>query len=113
MKKIPPSAIWRIKYPNMVGQGIISSGAGTGFRITKTKYLESAFSGDGARLTEGRWNRVGSRMVYLGSSLSLATLELFIHIENHATLMRLFNYFQVTIDRKLIKTPKVKDLAKG
>jgi RES domain-containing protein len=76
MKKIPPSAIWRIKYPNMVGQGIISSGAGTGFRITKTKYLESAFSGDGARLAEGRWNRVDSRMVYLGSSLSLVTLEL-------------------------------------
>ena len=52
-------------------------------------------------------------MVYLGSSLSLATLELFIHIENHATLMRLFNYFQVTIDRKLIKPPKVKNLPKG
>jgi RES domain-containing protein len=85
----------------------------TGFRITKTKYTESAFSGEGARLTGGRWNPVGSRMIYLGSSLSLATLELFVHIEDHATLMRLFSYFQVTIDRKLIETPKVKDLPKG
>ena len=85
----------------------------TAYRITKTKYADSAFSGEGARLTGGRWNPLGSRMVYLASSLSLATLELFVHTEDYSTLMRLFSSLPVTIDSKLIETPKLKDLPKG
>ncbi|MDB0056761.1 RES family NAD+ phosphorylase [Akkermansiaceae bacterium] len=85
----------------------------TAYRITKTKYASDAFSGEGARLTGGRWNPIGSRMVYLASSLSLATLELFVHTEDHAMLMRLFSYLPITFDSKLIETPKPKDLPKG
>ncbi len=85
----------------------------TAYRITKTKYADSAFSGEGARLTGGRWNPVGSRMVYLASSLSLATLELFLHTEDYSTLMRLFSSLPVIFDSKLIETPKLKDLPKG
>ncbi len=85
----------------------------TAYRITKTKYAHDAFSGEGARLTGGRWNPIGGRMVYLASSLSLATLELFVHTEDYTTLTRLFSYLPVTFDSKLIETPKPKDLPKG
>ena len=35
-----------------------------GWRIVKEKHAKSAFSGEGARIFEGRWNSAGVRMVY-------------------------------------------------
>jgi RES domain-containing protein len=37
---------------------------------------ENAFTGEGARLCGGRWNRKGVAMVYTAGSRSLATLEM-------------------------------------
>lgn len=51
------------------------------WRICKEKYLSGAFSGIGAEKTGGRWNHKGIRMIYTSSSLSLASLELFVHLE--------------------------------
>jgi len=50
------------------------------FRLVDEDYLESAFSGDGARLYGGRWNAPGVAMVYTAQSLSLAQLELLVHL---------------------------------
>lgn len=50
------------------------------WRICKSKYVNSAFSGIGAEKTGGRWNARGSRVVYASENLSLATLELFVHV---------------------------------
>ncbi len=36
--------------------------------------------GEGARLYGGRWNRRGTPVVYLASSLSLAAFEYFVHV---------------------------------
>ena len=51
------------------------------WRICKKRHVRTAFSGIGAEKHGGRWNRKGERMVYASSSLSLATLELFVHLE--------------------------------
>jgi RES domain-containing protein len=51
------------------------------WRICKKRHLRSAFSGIGAEKLGGRWNPRGERMVYASSSLSLASLELFVHLE--------------------------------
>jgi RES domain-containing protein len=51
------------------------------WRICKSKHAGSAFSGAGAERYGGRWNSVGSRMVYTSENLSLATLELFVHVD--------------------------------
>jgi RES domain-containing protein len=51
------------------------------WRISKTKFAESAFSGEGARLFDGRWNFEGVPMVYTSSSLALAALEFFVHLD--------------------------------
>ena len=39
------------------------------------------FDGEGARLYGGRWNHAGTSVVYTSSSLSLAALELFVHLD--------------------------------
>ena len=51
------------------------------WRICKSKYVSSAFSGIGAEKTGGRWNSPGNRVVYTSENLSLATLELFVHVD--------------------------------
>jgi len=54
----------------------------TAWRIVKTRFAAQAFDGEGARLNGGRWNSVGVRMVYTAASISLAVLELVVHLEN-------------------------------
>jgi RES domain-containing protein len=46
------------------------------WRITSEKYAGSAFSGEGAEAYGGRFNSVGTPVVYTSASLALATLEL-------------------------------------
>jgi len=45
------------------------------YRLCKAKHANTAFDGDGARRYGGRWNPVGTAVVYCSGSLSLATLE--------------------------------------
>lgn len=53
----------------------------TAWRLVHRNYLSSAFSGEGARLAGGRWNSEGLPVVYTASSLSLAILEIIVHLE--------------------------------
>lgn len=50
------------------------------WRICKSKFRSSAFSGTGAQETGGRWNYKGYPLVYTSENLSLAALELFVHV---------------------------------
>ncbi|HKG96416.1 MAG TPA: RES family NAD+ phosphorylase [Pyrinomonadaceae bacterium] len=51
------------------------------WRIVKTRFWADAFSGEGARVYGGRWNSSGVAMVYTAGSISLATLELLVHLD--------------------------------
>ena len=51
------------------------------WRISKAKYAHSAFSGEGARLFDARWNLAGTPMVYTSTSLALAAIEFFVHLD--------------------------------
>ena len=51
------------------------------WRISKRKYADTAFSGEGARRVGGRWNSRGQGLVYTSGTLSLAALEVFVHME--------------------------------
>ncbi len=73
------------------------------FRLCKTKFLASAFSGEGARLHGGRWNSPGLAAVYTSSSLSLATLEVLVHLENPDAFARLFSWVPLEIPGDLIE----------
>lgn len=50
------------------------------WRICRAKHESSAFSGAGAEKTGGRWNYKGHSVVYASENLSLAALELFVHV---------------------------------
>lgn len=54
------------------------------YRIVKTKWVSSAFDGEGARRNGARWNSVGTRMVYTAESRSLAALEVLVNLEGPA-----------------------------
>ena len=56
------------------------------WRIIKSRFAAEAFSGEGARLYGGRWNSPGTAMVYTAGSVSLATLELLVHLDNTSVL---------------------------
>ena len=51
------------------------------WRLVKKKRAAAAFSGAGARIAGGRWNRPGTTVVYVSEALSLAVLELFVHLD--------------------------------
>jgi len=56
------------------------------YRIVKAKYAGGAFDGEGARLQGGRWSATGTRIVYAAGSMSLALLEILVHLQNAAAL---------------------------
>ena len=74
----------------------------TGYRIVQTKRAATAFDGEGARLNWGRWNSVGTPMVYTASSLSLATLELLVHTEDLSVICERYVVIPVTFDASLV-----------
>lgn len=69
----------------------------------KPSFIATAFDGEGAKLYGGRWNNKGTAVVYLSESLSLAAMELLVHIESNEILK---NYITIPVhfDNKLIQT---------
>ena len=83
------------------------------YRITKTKHVASAFDGEGARLYGGRWNSIGTRVVYLAGSRSLATLEVLVHVEDISTIEGQYSIIPVAIPEHLIGRIQSSNLPKG
>ncbi len=51
------------------------------WRLCRAIHAAETFSGEGARRFGGRWNSHGVPMVYTSTSLALAAIELFVHLE--------------------------------
>lgn len=64
------------------------------FRISAPQYVGVALSGEGAARSGARWNSIGVRLAYTASSVSLAMLEMLVHInrEDIPTNRRLLTY---------------------
>lgn len=56
------------------------------WRIITPRWASSAFSGEGAKIAGGRWNREGNPMVYTAGSLALAAMEMLVHLESEHVL---------------------------
>jgi RES domain-containing protein len=83
-----------------------------GWRIAKEKHARSAFSGEGARIFEGRWNSAGVRMVYCSEHLSLAALEILVHTQP-VTIRDKFRVFQVSWEEAIMSAIDLRKLPKG
>lgn len=66
------------------------------WRIVKAKHVASAFSGEGASKTGGRWNSRGVAVVYASGSQSLAVLETLVHV--HPAVRFRYKLFRLDID---------------
>lgn len=53
----------------------------TVWRLVTSRFAQAAFTGEGARLYGGRWNRKGIPVVYTAGSQSLAMLEMLVQDE--------------------------------
>jgi RES domain-containing protein len=51
------------------------------FRIQNRRYVEYFLNGEGARLNGGRWNPVGTPLVYTSTTPELAVLEVMVHAD--------------------------------
>jgi len=72
------------------------------FHLHKARYADQAFSGQGARLAGGRWNRPGAPMVYCAESLALATIEILVNLEDRRLLAG-YHYAPVAFDERLVE----------
>ena len=71
------------------------------WRMVTPPYEHQAFDGQGAKLYGGRWNSKGTAMVYTASSLSLAAMEMLIHLEADEVLNR-YVCIPIEFDAKLV-----------
>jgi RES domain-containing protein len=71
------------------------------WRITKARHAATAFSGMGAKANAGRWNGLGVAVVYCAGSMSLALLEMLVHLEA-LELMKRYVSFEITFDDSLV-----------
>lgn len=81
----------------------------TAWRITKSKYIESAFTGEGAEESGGRWNSEGTRMVYASSSVSLAILEILVNLSDERILSA-YQLIPFRFDQRLMRSIDLKTL---
>jgi RES domain-containing protein len=72
------------------------------YRLTNTIHAATAFDGEGARLYGGRWNSVGTRMVYVAGSRSLATLEVLVHTEDITIIEGDYSIIPVSIPSDIV-----------
>jgi RES domain-containing protein len=84
----------------------------TAWRIYKPAHAATAFTGEGARRFGGRLNSKGVAVVYTASSISLASLEMLVHLQA-ADVLAAYVVRNVTFDRALVKTLGVKDLPRN
>jgi RES domain-containing protein len=56
------------------------------YRLTKTLYASEAWTGNGAKQYGGRWNHKGHPTIYVATSVSLAALEVLVHVSNESIL---------------------------
>ena len=78
------------------------------WRILKEKHAATAFSGEGAAKTGGRWNSRGVAVVYTSSTKSLATLESLVHLNPPVRFKHVA--MNVKFDDALVETFPVKKL---
>jgi RES domain-containing protein len=78
------------------------------WRLTKARYLATAWDGEGARRVGGRWNSPGTAVVYVSATLSLALVETLVHLPSG--VLPAYAAVPVEFDESLVETLRSSDL---
>lgn len=84
----------------------------TVWRLTRERYADSAFSGEGARQYGGRFNSSGTPVVYTSESLALALLETLTGLERYHQL-RSYVFFRARLREELVSEVSAAGLPDG
>jgi len=82
------------------------------WRIVAKEHQLAAFTGEGARLNPGRWNSAGVPIVYTAGSISLAILEMLVHLRE-ATILPEYRLIEVQFDSSLLAAIDVNRLPRN
>lgn len=82
------------------------------WRIVRAARVNSAFTGEGARIYGGRWNSPGTAVIYVSEHESLAALELLVHLTPLLPDDRYLS-FRLEWEDKLTERLPVKNLPSG
>jgi RES domain-containing protein len=69
-------------------------------RLTKTRHAATAWDGEGAKRHGGRWNSPGVAVAYASATLSLALVEVLVHLP--AGLLPSFSAIRIEFDEELV-----------
>ena len=83
------------------------------WRITKPAYVKTAFDGRGASDFGGRWNPVGTPMVYTAEALSLAALELLVPLDAETVRTMPYMAIPALLPVSSVETLPLNDLPDG
>jgi RES domain-containing protein len=72
------------------------------YRIAKARYAARPLAGDGGLHSGGRWHHQGAPIVYAAQSLSLASLEVFVHFGKLANAIKLVS-FRMAVPEGLVE----------
>jgi RES domain-containing protein len=78
------------------------------YRIGRTKYAND-LTGEGARLNGGRWNHIGSRVIYTSETRALSLLEYTVNV-NIDDIPRALSFTIFDIDEKDVLQVKLAQL---
>ena len=81
------------------------------WRLTKTKLIAGAWDGEGARKSGGRWNSVGIAVVYTSGTLSLALVEVLVHLPSG--ILPAYSAARVDFDESMVTAVGPRDLAEN
>ena len=79
------------------------------WRIVRAARVNTAFTGEGARVYGGRWNSQGTAVIYVSEHESLAALELLVHLTPLPADDR-YRSFRIEWEDKLTEYFPVKNL---
>jgi RES domain-containing protein len=74
------------------------------YRLVSPGWVDTAFSGEGARKYGGRWNSPGRPVIYLGGSRALTALELLVHLTTTLSRAKAYSLLEVSIPNSCCKS---------